>query len=161
MLRDEIEAFVHRECRLLDSWELDAWRDLFHVDGVYWLPMEEESDPRVTSSIIYDDLQGLSIRVEQLMRQSRISQKPRSDLIHFVTNLEVEEAGDRVIARYNQQVEELRSGDWLQQGLGEFRRYPGRCRLTLVRDGDGWKILEKKLTLLGRRQPVEGLSFLI
>ncbi|MDB5453275.1 MAG: 3-phenylpropionate/cinnamic acid dioxygenase subunit beta [Caulobacteraceae bacterium] len=160
-MRATIEAFVNRECALLDTWELDAWRDLFHEDGVYWLPMDEASDPRFTSSIIYDDLQGLSIRVEQLMRQNRISQKPRSETIHFVTNLAVEETAGGVVATYNQQVEELRSGDWLQQGLGEFRRYPGRCRLTLVRDGDGWKIMEKKLILLGRKQPIEGLSFLL
>lgn len=159
---EDILAFINLESRLLDSWALDEWLALFHEDGRYWLPIEEDSDPTTTASLIHDDLQGLSIRVEQLMRQDRISQRPRSETVHFVTNLElVEHDRARATARYNQLVVELRGGDWLQQGLGRPRLYPGKCRLSLVRETGAWKIAEKRLLLLGRRQPLEGLSFLL
>lgn len=160
-MADALLALVHREARLLDSWQLDDWLALFHPDGRYWLPIEEGSDPRTTSSVIYDDVHGLAIRVEQLMRQNRISQQPRSETIHFITNVEAQDGGDRATVHYNLLLTELRSGDWRQQGLGQIRQHPGRVKLELRRVDGEWKILEKCLVLLERSQPIEGLSYLL
>jgi len=158
----ELLALVHREARLLDDWKLDDWLALFAPDGVYWLPIEEGSDPVRVASIIYDDVQLMAIRVEQLMRQNRISQTPRSETIHFITNVEVEsEDGDTAVVRYNLLISELRSGDWRQNGLGQIRQHPGRVRLEAVRSDGEWKIREKRLLLLARQQPLEGLSYLL
>lgn len=157
-----ITAFVYREAHLLDNWQLDDWLRLFDDEGVYWLPIEEAGDPRSVSSIIHEDKVGLSLRVEQLMRQNRVSQSPRSETIHQVTNLQVtaEEPGE-VRLSYNLLVLELRSGDWRQRGLGNIRMYPGRCQMHLKRDGEELRLLEKRLDLLHRRLPVESLSFLL
>lgn len=161
-MSDDILALVHLEARLLDSWRLDEWLALFHPTGTYWLPIDEDSDPRVASSIAHEDFQGLAIRVEQLMRQRRISQEPRTETIHFISNIDVTQAGAAAaVVHYNLLITELRSGDWRQRGLGQTRLYPGRCRLTLLREAGAWLITEKQLVLLGRRQPVEGLSYLL
>jgi 3-phenylpropionate/cinnamic acid dioxygenase small subunit len=158
----ELLALVHREAHLLDAWELDEWLALFAPDGIYWLPMEEGSDPKRVASIIHDDIHGLAIRVEQLMRQNRISQQPRSETIHFVTNCEVEaESPETAVVRYNLLITELRTGDWRQNGLGEMRQHPGRVRLEAVRVNGDWKIREKRLILLARQQPLEGLSYIL
>lgn len=158
----DLLALVHREADLLDRWQLDEWRDLFAPDGVYWLPIDEHSDPRRVASIIHDDIHGLAIRVEQLMRQNRVSQSPRSETIHFITNIIVESQGDAsAVVRYNLLVNELRTGDWRQNGLGQNRQHPGRVRLELSRVDGQWKIREKRLVLLARNRPVEGLSLIL
>ena len=37
-MREELEAFVLREARLLDERRYAAWLELFADDGVYWIP---------------------------------------------------------------------------------------------------------------------------
>ena len=157
----ELTAFAYHEARLLDEWRLDDWAALFAEDGVYWLPMDEDSDPTQVPSILFDDLQGIKIRVEQLMRQNRISQQPRCETLHLIGNLEVEEgSGNTAVVRYNVVVHELRTGDWRQYGLGDIHQHPGRVTLKLAREGDSWKIREKKLVLLARHRPLEAMSYL-
>lgn len=161
-MQDELRAFAYREADLIDGWQLDEWLALFASDGIYWLPIDEDSDPTKVASILHDDIHGMAIRVEQLMRQDRISQQPRSEIIHFITNVIVEGAeADRAVVRYNLLLAELRSGDWRQRGLGEIRQHPGRVRLQLIRHNGVWKIREKRVVLLERRQPLEGLSYLL
>jgi len=161
-VHDDLQAFVHHEARLIDDWHLDEWLKLFAPDGVYWLPIEEDSDPTRVASIAYDDIHGLAIRVEQLMRQNRISQQPRSEILHFITNFTVDEAAQAsAVLSYNLLITELRSGDWRQKGLGDVRTHPGRVRMELIRMGEDWKIREKRLVLLARQQPVEGLSYIL
>jgi benzoate/toluate 1,2-dioxygenase subunit beta len=161
-LEKRVTAFVHREAQLLDDWQLDDWLALFDEDGVYWLPIDETSDPRSVSSIVHEDKVGLALRVEQLMRQDRISQDPRSETIHQITNVMVTAQEAREVRLcYNLLVLELRSGDWRQYGLGDIRLYPGRCEMRLRRNGDQLSLLEKRLNLLQRRLPVESLSFLL
>lgn len=158
----DLIALVHHEAHLLDTWQLDEWRELFAPDGIYWLPIDENSDPRRVASIVYDDIHGLAIRVEQLMRQNRISQSPRSETIHFITNVTIEsESADTAVVRYNLLITELRTGDWRQNGLGEIRQHPGRVRLETSRVDGQWKIREKRLVLLARNRPVEGLALIL
>lgn len=158
----DLLTLVHHEAHLLDTWQLDEWRELFAPDGTYWLPIDENSDPRRVASIIHDDIHGLAIRVEQLMRQSRISQSPRSETVHFITNFVVaQQSEDSAVVRYNLLVNELRTGDWRQHGLGQIRQHPGRVRLELSRVDGQWKIREKRLVLLARSRPIEGLSLIL
>lgn len=161
-MAEQLLALAYREAQLLDDWLLDEWLALFSADGIYWLPIEDESDPTKVASILYEDIHGMAIRVEQLLRQNRISQQPRSETIHFITNPLFEELEqDRAVLRYNLLLNELRSGDWRQRGLGDIRQHPGRVRLEFTRVDETWKIREKRLVLLARAQPVEGLSYLL
>ena len=36
--RAEIEQFLYREARLLDTQQFEAWLDLFTEDACYWVP---------------------------------------------------------------------------------------------------------------------------
>lgn len=157
----QVIDFVHRECRLLDEWKINDWFDLFTVDGVYWIPMDETSDPRTSTSILYDDRQRLHARVDQAMRR-RPAQRPQSRTVHLVTNIEVEvDEGDRATARCNFMCFELRAGDWRQRGLGDKQTFVGSIRYSLRREAGVWKMAEKCVVLLDRAQPIEGLSFFL
>lgn len=162
MLKQTIEALILRECRLLDQGLLDEWLQLYTQDAIYWLPIDEHTDPLNESSIVYDNRQRLEMRVEQFVRQKRVSQAPGSQSMRMVSNLEVEEqGGDQAQARFSMLVLEVRSGDWRQQGLGETRMFPGHCTLDLRREGGQWRIAKKTFVLLNRKQPIVGLSFIL
>lgn len=157
-----IQSLIHRECRLLDEGKLDDWLDLYTTDATYWLPIDETADPLQDSSVIYDDRTRLAMRVEQIMRQRRVSQTPGSQSMRMVSNLEISENGAGLAeAQFSLLVIEVRSGDWRQNGLGETRLFPGHCTMVLQRTGDLWQIKSKTFVLLNRRQPIIGLSFLL
>jgi 3-phenylpropionate/cinnamic acid dioxygenase small subunit len=157
-----IQSLIHLECRLLDEGKLDDWLELYTEDVTYWLPIDENADPLKDSSVIYDNRTRLAMRVEQIMRQSRVSQTPGSQSLRMVSNLDIAETGaDQADARFALLVIELRSGDWRQDGLGEPNFFPGHCTMSLRRVDGRWKIKSKKLVLLNRRQPIIGLSFIL
>ena len=48
-LRQEIEAFLYHEARLIDDGKLDDWLALFVEDLTYWIPCNEDDiDPNCT-----------------------------------------------------------------------------------------------------------------
>ena len=162
MLKQTIDTLILRECRLLDQGLLDEWLQLYTQDAIYWLPIDENADPLNESSIVYDNRQRLEMRVEQFVRQKRVSQAPGSQSMRMVSNLDVAEQGeDQASARFSMLVLEVRSGDWRQQGLGETRMFPGHCTLQLRREDGQWRIASKTFVLLNRKQPIVGMSFIL
>jgi 3-phenylpropionate/cinnamic acid dioxygenase small subunit len=157
-----IQTLIQRENRLLDEGQLDDWLDLYTSDATYWVPIDEKADPLKESSVIYDDRLRLAMRVEQIMRQKRVSQSPSSQSMRMVTNIEItEHSATEAEARFALLVVEVRSGDWRQQGLGETNLFPGHCTLSLRLEDGQWKIKTKKIVLLNRKQPIIGLSFIL
>ncbi len=83
--------FVLREARLLDQQRLEDWLDLFAEDGHYWMPVEwGQTDPRFTTSLMYEDKLLLKIRVERLKGNRTFSQKPKSRCHHVLQTPQVE-----------------------------------------------------------------------
>lgn len=161
-LESEINAVLLREAELLDDWLLDDWLTLYAADAVYWLPIDEKADPRREPSIIHEGKALLEVRVEQLMRQNRHAQSPRSEIMRLITNVQVTADGaDRAQARFNLLAVETRSGDWRQNGMGQKRFYGGRCDVRLRREAGGWLIERKTIRLIDRHQPIESLSFIL
>ena len=157
-----VQTLIYQEARLLDLGKLDDWLKLYTEDATYWVPIDENADPLQQSSVIYDNHLRLQMRVEQIMRQSRVAQSPASHTLRMISNLEIEDTGsDRATARFALLLTELRSGDWRQRGLGEMRQLPGHCELQAVKVGSDWKIQHKKIVLLNRKQPITGLSFMV
>src|SRR5436190_8845286 len=75
--------FVLREARLLDQQRLEDWLDLFAEDGHYWMPVEwGQTDPRLTTSLMYEDKLLLKIRIDRLKGKSTYSQSPKSRCHH-------------------------------------------------------------------------------
>lgn len=157
-----VQKLVLHEARLLDEGRLDDWLALYTEDATYWVPIDENADPLKESSVIYDNRLRLAMRVEQIMRQNRVAQNPESNTLHMISNLDIEEIdAETVQVRYALMLSEVRSGDWRQHGLGNVRQFPGHCKMICKKVGDDWKIQNKTVVLLQRKQPIVGLSFMI
>jgi 3-phenylpropionate/cinnamic acid dioxygenase small subunit len=87
----ELIDFVIREARLIDQQRFDEWLDLYADDAFYWMPLEwNQTDPRLTCSLMYEDKLLLSIRVERLKGARTFSQKPKSRCHHVLQTPQVD-----------------------------------------------------------------------
>src|SRR5262249_56516173 len=79
----ELVSFVFHEARLIDQHRFEEWLDLFADDGHYWMPLEwGETDPRLATSLMYEDKLLLQIRIERLKGKRTFSPKPKSRCHH-------------------------------------------------------------------------------
>jgi 3-phenylpropionate/cinnamic acid dioxygenase small subunit len=165
MTREEAEAFIFREVRLLDSLELEEWLTLFTDDGVYWLPVHdgEPDDAADAVSIVFDDRARREERVFRTLHTPVLDQSPRSRTVHLVGNVEVvgkDERGDvRVLC--SQFISELRPGGVRQVGLNQSRVLAARAEYRLRPTEDGPRMSLKKLLLVDADQPLYNLTFVI
>jgi 3-phenylpropionate/cinnamic acid dioxygenase small subunit len=159
--RTEAEDFLFHEAALLDQKKYDEWLELFTADGIYWLPMEDNTDPELVSSVLYADMDSLRMRVLQFGKR-HYSQRPPSRTVHAISNVTSQEADrdDEALVRCVVTVAEMREGDYTQVGLGEQRFFCGHCTYRL-RQADRLSIASKKLLLINRDVPIDNLSFLL
>ena len=88
--------FVFHEARLIDQHRFEEWLDLFADDGHYWMPVEwGQSDPRLTTSLMYEDKLLLKIRVERLKGRATYSQSPKSRCHHVLQVPQVDQRDDK------------------------------------------------------------------
>ena len=88
--------FVIKEARLLDQQRLDDWLDLFADDGHYWMPVEwGQTDPKLTTSLMYEDKLLLKIRIDRLNGKTTYSQSPKSRCHHVLQMPQVDERDDK------------------------------------------------------------------
>lgn len=161
-MSDALYRLVLQEARFLDEGRLDDWLALYSEDATYWIPIDETADPLMQSSVVYDTRERLAMRVDQIMREDRVAQSPPSETLRMVSNFSAGEAdAEGATASYALLLTEMRGGDWRQRGLGELRMFPAHCHVEFRKSGADWKIRRKKIVLLNRHRPIEGLSFII
>lgn len=162
--QQEAEQFLYREAKLLDDRKYEEWLKLFTPDGVYWIPLEDTTNPRLEPSILYDDPQQRAMRVHQLLYTPHWAQRPPSRTVHVISNVMVADgdAADEALVWCNLVCHELREGDHRQLGLGIERAFAAQCeyRLRYLR-GQGWAIALRKLLLINRGLPIRNLSFIL
>jgi 3-phenylpropionate/cinnamic acid dioxygenase small subunit len=90
----EASAFVLREAGLADARDYDAWRDLWCCDAVYWAPYHRDADPHHEVSMIYDDADRISERVDRLKSGAAWAQVPPSTTVRIMSNISVGNIGD-------------------------------------------------------------------
>lgn len=160
MTRDEAEALLFREARLLDERHFDDWLALFTEDCLYWVPATDVASP-LEPSLIYDDRARMEERVFRLVETPAYAQRPPSRTQHNVSNVEVAQSDDGVVeVRCNLLLVELREGDASQSGLGNQRLLAARCHYTLA-EGPDWRIQRKKVVLIDRDLAHHNLSFIL
>lgn len=77
--------FVLGEARMLDEQRFEEWLGLFTDDGHYWMPIERgQTDPRLMTSLLYEDKLLLRIRVDRLKGARTFSQRPASRSHHLL-----------------------------------------------------------------------------
>src|SRR5438445_2593705 len=143
MTREEADALLFREARLLDERRFQEWLDMFADECLYWVPTIE-GGPASEPSLIYDDRARIQERVFRLLEARAYAQRPPSRTQHNISNVEVAESdwGGAVEVRCNLLLVELREGDASQAGLGNQRLLAARCQYLFV-DGPRWRIRQK------------------
>ncbi len=84
--RDDLIDFVYDEARMLDEGRYDEWLALWMEDAHYWMPLDyQQEDPIHVTSLLYEDLFMLKLRVERLKGARTFSQKPKSRCHHVLS----------------------------------------------------------------------------
>lgn len=147
-LQREVEQFLYREARLLDTGKLRDWLDLFADDARYWMPARETRMDRAEEvrredelAIFDDDKNFLRARIDRIGGGLAHAEEPASRTRHFVSNVEVEEAaGGELDVRCNIMV--------YQSRLERTEcTYVGRREDRLRRAGAGFKIARRTIVL--------------
>lgn len=82
---DDIIDFIYAEARMLDEQRYDEWLALWLDDGHYWMPLDyQQTDPHLVTSLMYEDLFMLRLRVQRLNGARTFSQKPKSRCSHVI-----------------------------------------------------------------------------
>ncbi|NLY17285.1 MAG: benzoate 1,2-dioxygenase small subunit [Gammaproteobacteria bacterium] len=108
---EQIQAFIHREARLLDDRQWDEWLACYHEEVTYWLPCWDDEDkltedPQSELSLIYyPNREGLEDRVYRIRTERAGSASlPEPRTTHLRSNLEVLETQGAVVkVRFNWQ----------------------------------------------------------
>jgi len=83
--RDQVIDFIYEEARMLDEGRFSEWLALWLDDGHYWMPLDyKQTDPHLVTSLMYEDLFMLRLRVERLEGARTFSQKPKSRCHHVI-----------------------------------------------------------------------------
>ena len=143
----DIQAFVHREARLLDDREWDAWLECYSKNVVFWMPAWDDDD-RLTedpqseiSLIYYPNREGLEDRVYRIKTErSGATSIPEPRTTHQISNLEVlSQEGDKVELRFNWHT--------LSHRYQQTNAYFGTSFYTLDVSGDA-PLIERKTVIL-------------
>jgi benzoate/toluate 1,2-dioxygenase beta subunit len=78
----DVEAFLYRECRLLDDEQWDEWLTCYHPDAPFWMPSWDDEDKLITdpqreiSLIYYPNRRGLEDRVFRIKTERSSATMP-------------------------------------------------------------------------------------
>jgi 3-phenylpropionate/cinnamic acid dioxygenase small subunit len=86
---------VVAEAAMLDELRFDDWLNLFSDDGYYWMPLAHgQTDPKLHTSLLYEDKLLLKVRIERLHGARTFSQQPTSRCHHLLQLPVVTERND-------------------------------------------------------------------
>ncbi|HZQ73290.1 MAG TPA: aromatic-ring-hydroxylating dioxygenase subunit beta [Burkholderiales bacterium] len=147
------EEFLYREARLLDGGDLEGWLELFAENATYWVPLERgQTDPRETSSLIYDDRTLLELRVKQARHPRAHARLPLARTVHQVGN---------VVSREEKDLTVVNSTLTLIEWRNEKQRVWGALvEHRLRRSGESWKIAAKRIDLVNSEAELDGIAIL-
>ena len=108
--REQVIDFIYDEARMLDEGRYNEWLSLWLEDGHYWMPMDyKQTDPHLVTSLLYEDMFMLRLRVERLNGSRTFSQKPKSRCHHVIQRPFVDEiAEDRNVTNTSMHYVETR-----------------------------------------------------
>ena len=130
-LQQEVEQFLYRQAELLDGKHWQAFIDLFHPQGVYWMPvLPQQTEWEGSPSIFAEDKLMMEIRKGRVSHPNAWSQAPMWETNHLVGQVAVEKvSAGEIEVRSRFHLMELRRDN--------VRHFGGRYRHWLVRDAAG------------------------
>lgn len=108
--REQVIDFIYDEARMLDEGRYNEWLSLWLEDGHYWMPLDyKQTDPHLVTSLLYEDMFMLRLRVERLNGARTFSQKPKSRCHHVIQRPFVDEiTDDRIVTNTSMHYVETR-----------------------------------------------------
>ena len=137
----DVEQFLYREARLLDTRRFGEWLDLYCTDAVFWVPAvgmdgAHTTDPELSLNFIYIvGRAGLEARVFRVESGGSLASNPLPHTRHLVSNVMVDrDEADEVAAFANTQVVAFCEprGQQILTGSYEYllRRQDGALRIA-------------------------------
>jgi len=149
----EAERFLFQEARLLDERRFREWMGLFAEDGIYWVPaVPGQESPFDQASLFYDDRELMQTRIARLEHPRIHMQTPPSRTAHLIGNIAVENsaAPDEYVVLSTVIMVEYRNE--------KQRIFAGRQSHHLRRDGQGLKIVQKRVELINCDAAFEAMA---
>lgn len=142
--------FVYAEAKLLDSLQFEDWLDLFAEDGYYWMPLtHDQTDPRLQTSLLYEDKLLLRVRIERLAGHRTFSQQPKSRCHHLIQRPEVH-SNDAWHQPSQGQYVVGAAFHYVETRLDQQSLYAGWSTFQLKDEGGQLRIKQKRVDLLNR-----------
>jgi 3-phenylpropionate/cinnamic acid dioxygenase small subunit len=157
-LRAEIAWFVEAEARLLDDQQFDAWLALFDSDCRYWVPVSPmQQRPGDGVAHFNDDKQLMAARTHRLLNPRAFGAEPSPRTAHVVSGIRIDQVDPDggVVVSSSPLVLEYRRRDRFE---ADSRVFGGRVTHRLRRDGDGWRITEKRVDLVNAEGSMNALA---
>ena len=153
--REEAEALLLEEARLIDDQHLEQWLDLYTEQCCYWIPGSGSTgDPRHEVTLEFHDRRRLLDRVTRLQTGYAYSQIPPTRSRHLLTNIELwEDDNLGVLARANCLIYTLFRGQ--QRTLGGWIGY------SLHHDGAELRVAVKQINLIDADLAQENNTFFL
>lgn len=149
----EAERFLFQEVRLLDERQFREWMGLFAEDGTYWVPaVPGQESPFDQASLFYDDRELMQTRIARLEHPRIHAQTPPSRTAHLIGNIVVEKSDspDEYVVASTVIMVEYRNE--------KQRIFAGRQHHRLRRDGEGLKIVQKRVDLINCDAAFEAIA---
>ncbi len=141
--RSEAEALVHREARLLDLGDWDAWLALYTGDCEYWVPTApDQTDPKRQVSLFYEDRILMETRIRRLRHPAAHSLVIPIRTSRVVSGVTVGESDGP-----EGEITALSSFLMLEQHGERQRMFGGLLTHRLSREEDGLRIRAKRVDL--------------
>ncbi len=152
--RAEFEQFIIHEAALLDARRFRDWMSLFADDGTYWVPaVPDQQSPFDQASLFYDDRDLMKTRIDRLEHPRIHVQTPPSRTAHLVGNVVVEETD----SAKNEYV--VGSTVIMVEYRDDTQRvFAGRQQHRLRRDGEGFRIVQKRVNLINCDSAFEAMA---
>jgi 3-phenylpropionate/cinnamic acid dioxygenase small subunit len=141
-LHHRVQQFLYLEAELLDDRRFDEWIALFEPDGEYWVPMAwRQPDPHQHISLIYENVDVLTMRMQRLKELAALSQRPFSRTCHQVTNITVRASSETSLTVRSALIV-------VEYRRNEQRTFAGYARHLLTGSGGSFRIRSKRVDLL-------------
>lgn len=149
-------SFIYHENYLLDTRAFLQWLDLFDDDGIYWVPVSaDQTDRRLHASIALEDKILLKLRIDRMTHAQAHSLKPAVSGIRVIQQPRLVQSTDDALV-----CAECNVIYFEHQGEHTVT-VAGVARYTLRPQAEGFRIVEKRVDLLGASGVVPNMQLFI
>ena len=153
--RNEIDAFLYREARLMDSHAYEDWLALWDEEASYFVPCNDDDiDTGRHVSLVDDNRRNLEDRIARLTGGACYAQDPPTRLCRVVSNVEIEGEVEGVVTVHS-------TFNLTAVRRGRKDVFSGRNLHRLVRKDGGFLMSSKRVVLVDNDEVLNNLTFLI